>query len=316
MVDVTRAQACMQMHLKGQMNCWYSFSYNLALPAFASPSMSVLLSSLVEPGLSRPALTACMPYLAWLQLQAPFAKQWLLDGTKSHLVAAFMSRACPPQMHHRLGFRSECQLDHSCWQWPCIVRSSEGGLVLGQRHSPCLLQDMSDLTCNDCNLKLFFLADESGSILTIALIPAQASVNDFIVRAAALALEQVPEANAMWDAKTGEIKPASSIDVAIAVATDGGLITPIVKQANTKTLQQISGEVSQPPAFHLPSSSCLPSQPLSSGDTADALKRQPSVLVSESGVPGYLQPWHCFGIHSALTLMTCQKPILVSAKSP
>ena len=69
------------------------------------------------------------------------------------------------------------------------------------------------------------------------------SVNDFIVRAAALALEQVPGANAMWDAKTGEIKAASSVDVAIAVATDGGLITPIVKQANTKSLQQISGEV-------------------------------------------------------------------------
>ncbi|KAK9843853.1 hypothetical protein WJX84_007561, partial [Apatococcus fuscideae] len=69
------------------------------------------------------------------------------------------------------------------------------------------------------------------------------SVNDFIVRAAALALEQVPEANSMWDAKTGEVKPASSVDVAIAVATEGGLITPIVKQANTKTLQQISGEV-------------------------------------------------------------------------
>lgn len=87
-------------------------------------------------------------------------------------------------------------------------------------------------------------------MLTIPPIPVQASVNDFIVRAAALALEQVPEANAMWDAKTGEIKPASSVDVAIAVATDGGLITPIVKQANTKSLQQISSEVSQLPAFH------------------------------------------------------------------
>ena len=69
-------------------------------------------------------------------------------------------------------------------------------------------------------------------------------MNDFIVRAAALALEQVPDANAMWDAKTGKIRAASSVDVAIAVATDSGLITPIVKQANTKSLQQISGEVS------------------------------------------------------------------------
>ena len=67
----------------------------------------------------------------------------------------------------------------------------------------------------------------------------QVSVNDFIVRAAALALQQVPSANAFWDAKAEKVRPGSGVDVAVAVATDKGLITPIVKAANTKSLTQV-----------------------------------------------------------------------------
>ena len=67
----------------------------------------------------------------------------------------------------------------------------------------------------------------------------QVSVNDFIVRAVALALKQVPNANAAWDDKAEQIRAGSSVDVAIAVATDKGLITPIVKAADTKSLQQV-----------------------------------------------------------------------------
>ena len=70
----------------------------------------------------------------------------------------------------------------------------------------------------------------------------QVSVNDFIVRAVALALKDVPAANARWDAKAGAAVPAGSVDVSIAVATDKGLITPIVAQADTKSLSQISAE--------------------------------------------------------------------------
>ena len=65
-------------------------------------------------------------------------------------------------------------------------------------------------------------------------------MNDFIVRAAALALQQVPSANAFWDAKAEQIRAGSSVDVAVAVATDKGLITPIIKAANTKSLVQVS----------------------------------------------------------------------------
>ena len=73
----------------------------------------------------------------------------------------------------------------------------------------------------------------------------QVSINDFVIRAAALALKAVPEANAQWDSKSEEIKLIDGIDIAVAVATDAGLITPIVPQANTKTLSQISAEVKE-----------------------------------------------------------------------
>ncbi len=67
------------------------------------------------------------------------------------------------------------------------------------------------------------------------------SVNDFVIRAAALALKQVPGANASWD-ETG-ILLYEHADVSVAVATPGGLITPIVKAAETKGLATISAEM-------------------------------------------------------------------------
>eukprot|EP00775_Hariotina_reticulata_P004905 gene4905-5149_t len=69
------------------------------------------------------------------------------------------------------------------------------------------------------------------------------SVNDFVMRAAALALRDVPAANAFWDEGQGAAVQQPSVDVCVAVATDGGLITPIVKAADTKSLLQISQEV-------------------------------------------------------------------------
>ena len=67
------------------------------------------------------------------------------------------------------------------------------------------------------------------------------SVNDFIVRAVALALRQVPEANATWTDTA--IRLYNDVDVSIAVATPNGLITPIVRRADEKGLATISGEV-------------------------------------------------------------------------
>ena len=67
------------------------------------------------------------------------------------------------------------------------------------------------------------------------------SVNDFVIKAAALALRQVPEANTAWT--DDAILQFHNVDVSVAVATDGGLITPIVKQADRAGLASISAEV-------------------------------------------------------------------------
>ena len=67
------------------------------------------------------------------------------------------------------------------------------------------------------------------------------SVNDFVVRALALALRKVPEANASWsDAAT---LVYNTVDVSVAVAVDGGLVTPVVRNADNKGLAQISTEM-------------------------------------------------------------------------
>jgi pyruvate dehydrogenase E2 component (dihydrolipoyllysine-residue acetyltransferase) len=66
------------------------------------------------------------------------------------------------------------------------------------------------------------------------------SVNDFVIRAAALALRQVPAANASWSDEA--ILLWDTVDIAVAVALDDGLITPIVKQADRKGLAAIASE--------------------------------------------------------------------------
>ncbi len=67
------------------------------------------------------------------------------------------------------------------------------------------------------------------------------SVNDFVIRAAALALRQVPAANASWS--DDAILLWDTVDIAVAVALDDGLITPIVKQADRKGLAAIANEM-------------------------------------------------------------------------
>jgi pyruvate dehydrogenase E2 component (dihydrolipoamide acetyltransferase) len=66
------------------------------------------------------------------------------------------------------------------------------------------------------------------------------SVNDFVVRAAALALRQVPAANASWS--DDAILQWERVDISVAVALEDGLITPIVRGADQKGLAQIATE--------------------------------------------------------------------------
>lgn len=67
------------------------------------------------------------------------------------------------------------------------------------------------------------------------------SVNDFIIKACALALQQVPEANSVWAGdRLLQLTPS---DVAVAVAVDGGLFTPVLQDADKKTLSTLSVEM-------------------------------------------------------------------------
>jgi pyruvate dehydrogenase E2 component (dihydrolipoamide acetyltransferase) len=67
------------------------------------------------------------------------------------------------------------------------------------------------------------------------------SVNDFVLRALALALQRVPAANAVWAGD--RILRFKHSDIGVAVALDGGLITPVLRNAETKSLSAISAEM-------------------------------------------------------------------------
>jgi len=67
------------------------------------------------------------------------------------------------------------------------------------------------------------------------------SVNDFIIRAAALALQAVPACNAVWAGD--RILRFQASDVAVAVAVKGGLFTPVLRDAEAKPLSQLSAEM-------------------------------------------------------------------------
>ena len=67
------------------------------------------------------------------------------------------------------------------------------------------------------------------------------SVNDFIIKACALALQDVPDCNAVWAGdRVLKLKPS---DVAVAVAIEGGLFTPVLRDADSKTLSKLSTEM-------------------------------------------------------------------------
>ncbi|MDF2965493.1 MAG: branched-chain alpha-keto acid dehydrogenase subunit [Rickettsiaceae bacterium] len=71
--------------------------------------------------------------------------------------------------------------------------------------------------------------------------PYKLSVNDFVIQAVAKSLKAVPEANASWE--EAAIKQYNNVDISVAVAIDGGLITPIIKNADMKSISQISNEM-------------------------------------------------------------------------
>jgi pyruvate dehydrogenase E2 component (dihydrolipoamide acetyltransferase) len=72
-------------------------------------------------------------------------------------------------------------------------------------------------------------------------LPAKLSINDFIIKAYALALQRVPAANAIWTEEA--ILRYQHSDIGVAVAIEGGLFTPVVRNAETKSLTAISAEM-------------------------------------------------------------------------
>jgi len=69
------------------------------------------------------------------------------------------------------------------------------------------------------------------------------SVNDFIIKAVALAMKQVPGVNASWS--EAAILRHPSVDISVAVSTPSGLVTPIIRDADLKSLSQISGAMKE-----------------------------------------------------------------------
>ena len=72
--------------------------------------------------------------------------------------------------------------------------------------------------------------------------PDKISVNDFVIRACALALREIPEANVSW-LGDGMMRKHGAVDISVAVAIDGGLITPVLKDADQKGFVEIAREM-------------------------------------------------------------------------
>ncbi|NBT84906.1 MAG: pyruvate dehydrogenase complex dihydrolipoamide acetyltransferase [Alphaproteobacteria bacterium] len=67
------------------------------------------------------------------------------------------------------------------------------------------------------------------------------SVNDFVIRACALALKEVPEANVTWHETY--VRQYNNADISVAVAVDGGLVTPVIRACEQKSVAELSSEM-------------------------------------------------------------------------
>jgi pyruvate dehydrogenase E2 component (dihydrolipoamide acetyltransferase) len=90
----------------------------------------------------------------------------------------------------------------------------------------------------DCKVDALLAARAHANELS----PIKVSVNDFVVKAVAAAFVDVPEANVTWTET--HLRRWDAVDVAVAVATDGGLLTPVVRGVDTKSLTEVSRSIS------------------------------------------------------------------------
>ncbi len=93
----------------------------------------------------------------------------------------------------------------------------------------------------ECNIdKLLDLRTEMNNLVTDA-VNYKLSVNDFIIKASALTMRDVPEVNASFDEE--HIVVYSNVDISVAVASQNGLITPVIKNVDHKSLPELSNEI-------------------------------------------------------------------------
>jgi pyruvate dehydrogenase E2 component (dihydrolipoamide acetyltransferase) len=110
--------------------------------------------------------------------------------------------------------------------------------VIAQRLSESKQQVPHFYLTIDCRLDaLLALREQINGTLSDTRI----SVNDFIVKAVAGALKKVPAANASWTESA--IRRWRNVDISVAVATPNGLLTPIVRNADAKSLGTVSAEI-------------------------------------------------------------------------
>lgn len=89
----------------------------------------------------------------------------------------------------------------------------------------------------ECNVEALLALRASVNLTS----PKKISVNDFVVKAVATAFVDVPEANVIWTDK--EMLRYETVDISVAVATNGGLLTPVVRGCEKRSLSNISVEI-------------------------------------------------------------------------
>jgi pyruvate dehydrogenase E2 component (dihydrolipoamide acetyltransferase) len=116
------------------------------------------------------------------------------------------------------------------------------------KHSPMRRAIARRLTESKSTVPHFYLTSDVRADRLLALraevnegLGVKISVNDWVIKAVAVALIQVPEANVIWT--DGALRHFDSADISVAVATEGGLYTPVVRGANRLGLAQISETV-------------------------------------------------------------------------
>ena len=92
----------------------------------------------------------------------------------------------------------------------------------------------------DCDVDALLAARRQANEMVAGL---KLSVNDLVIKAVALALRKVPAVNVAWSENS--IRRFRDVDVAVAVSTPNGLITPVVRNADTKSLRQISAQMKE-----------------------------------------------------------------------